>query len=706
MSLHGRFCATVRSWFGPPGPDARAAVPVETLEGRRLLAADVPTAAPDAAAPPPVEMPARPDNSGGGVIDGAADLSPLAGGVTGPLSIDGFRPDGRGGLLADGTVSLPGGQDVGFTTDASVSLNGGSNESVTILDVSLGPVDLDLLGLRVDLQRVALRVTATAGEGQVLGNLLTELILSDPTAAADAVSGPLNRALGSAFAGGDGVMGALPIESSLADFDEGIDYDALVGGSSLLGRTSPFSDAPVGGDQSFIAASPAPADIGGEVTGGRQIELPDEVRVLSLEIDKLDLYVLGLRVETLAPVDLSVTAQAGPGRLLGNLFVGISSLLDPLLPSDTGGGTVGPASAPPSSFELMEDGVVPVIALELSGVNLNLLGLEADLNVDLLVGLETGRGDLLGKLLLSQLEQIEQEVRSADFSPLDQLLGFLLNGNGTIGGGLGNPAGGTVGQALAAEGATTGGATIPAGLFSDELIGGGDGLIALQQQAPRQPGNPEPVSILDLRIDELDLDLLGVLIRSQGIGLELRADPGPGALLGNLLGRLLGGFESPTGGGGGAMTRDARSRIEAESFDGTADVVRDPGGFVSFFNDGDALTYEDVDFGSTPVESFTATLAVPETRPGQAFDVRLDSATGPTIGRVEPRGTGGWTRFEPQTVAVTPTSGVRDVVLVGDSPTPGRGIANLDAITFARGGSPRFASLFDDGEGESPGLAA
>ncbi len=262
-----------------------------------------------------------------------------------------------------------------------------------------------------------------------------------------------------------------------------------------------------------------------------QTPLPDEVRVLSLSIGELDLNVLGLRVQTLAPVDLSLRAASGPGKLLGNLFVGLASLLDPLLPQDVGGPvTPGEPSTPPppSSMDMLEENAVPVIGLELRDVDLYLLGLEASLNVDLAVALQTEEGDFLGKLLLNELEQIEAEVREAGFEPLESLLGYLFNGTGATG---------AVTNELAASPADDAGVTAagaPATFFTRPGLGGNGGDRALV--------DPEPITLIDLSIDGLDLDLLGVLIRSQGISLELRADPGPGALLGNLVGRLVGGF--------------------------------------------------------------------------------------------------------------------------------------------------------------------
>ena len=631
--------------------------------------------------------------------------------VTGPLTIEGFHREGDR-LMADGSVLLPGGEAVEFSTRADVVVRqAGDGASATILDLTLGPVDLDLLGLRVDLDRVALQVTAQAGPGQVLGNVLTELLLEDPERGLDAVSGALTTAL----AGGDGLMDALPLSESLRELDAGVDYDALASGASLLERAEAIWAQPLEIEGDLASSARLAGDGAGEAAGvaSSLTSLPDEVRVLTLSIEELDLHVLGLRVQTLAPVDLSVTAEAGPGRLLGNLFVGLSSLLDPLLPEASGEVPMPRPMMPPtvSSLESMGADEVPIIGLELRNVDLYLLGLEANLDVDLLVGLQPGKGNLLGNLLLSELEQIEREVVEADFSPLENLLGFLFNGNGMAGGGAG---GGTVGGVLGASMNSDGPATLAS--LSSPAAGeesSGERIAAATLPATAATAataasvmraDTDPLMLLDLSIDELDLDLLGVLIRSQGISLELSADPAPGALLGNLLGRLLGAFESGGGGGGGdggdggggddggmmpdepATGPTATSLIQAEAFDSARDVQTNSGA-VSFFNDGDFLLYRNVDFGSG-VNTFNARLAVPNDRPGQAIEVRLDAPDGEVVGSLTPRGTGGFGTFVEQSTPIIPVSGVRDLYLVGRGTAPDRGIANIDAFTFSSAAAP------------------
>jgi hypothetical protein len=49
-------------------------------------------------------------------------------------------------------------------------------EPCPILHLELGPLDLDLLGLEVHLDRVVLDVTAQPGPGNLLGNLLCAIV--------------------------------------------------------------------------------------------------------------------------------------------------------------------------------------------------------------------------------------------------------------------------------------------------------------------------------------------------------------------------------------------------------------------------------------------------------------------------------------------------------------------------------------------------
>lgn len=88
-----------------------------------------------------------------------------------------------------GTVAgVNGGQEftTGFTAPVTEvggkSLGGGASAlaapasgSCQILDLTLGPLHLDLLGLVVDLNQVHLTITAEEGPGNLLGNLLCQV---------------------------------------------------------------------------------------------------------------------------------------------------------------------------------------------------------------------------------------------------------------------------------------------------------------------------------------------------------------------------------------------------------------------------------------------------------------------------------------------------------------------------------------------------
>src|SRR5688572_6315701 len=110
----------------------------------------------------------------------------------------------RGGqLLAVGTLtgtltnSL--GTVVGTITQAITLPVGIAQATCEILDLELGPLDLDLLGLVVHLDRVNLEITAEQGPGNLLGNLLCAiagLLDNGPNNVLTSVARILNQILG------------------------------------------------------------------------------------------------------------------------------------------------------------------------------------------------------------------------------------------------------------------------------------------------------------------------------------------------------------------------------------------------------------------------------------------------------------------------------------------------------------------------------
>ena len=67
-----------------------------------------------------------------------------------------------------------------------------------ILHLDIGPIALDLLGLQVDLSRIVLDITAQAGAGNLLGNLLCAVagLLDDPSGLARLLNQILGALLG------------------------------------------------------------------------------------------------------------------------------------------------------------------------------------------------------------------------------------------------------------------------------------------------------------------------------------------------------------------------------------------------------------------------------------------------------------------------------------------------------------------------------
>jgi hypothetical protein len=103
------------------------------------------------------------------VVDGVLQLS---GTVTGT------------GLPADGTTFTAPIQDLA------------ANGACDILNLDLGPLDLNLLGLQIDLAPVVLDITAVPGAGNLLGNLLCAVAgLLDGNGPLTGISALLNRLL-------------------------------------------------------------------------------------------------------------------------------------------------------------------------------------------------------------------------------------------------------------------------------------------------------------------------------------------------------------------------------------------------------------------------------------------------------------------------------------------------------------------------------
>lgn len=77
-----------------------------------------------------------------------------------------------------GTLSDAAGNLLGTVTNQPISVpvtGAAGSGGCSILDLTLGPLHLDVLGLVVDLNQVHLTITGQTGSGQLLGNLLCGL---------------------------------------------------------------------------------------------------------------------------------------------------------------------------------------------------------------------------------------------------------------------------------------------------------------------------------------------------------------------------------------------------------------------------------------------------------------------------------------------------------------------------------------------------
>jgi hypothetical protein len=130
---------------------------------------------------------------GTGAVDGTFDVSRFAnqdGQLMAIGTFTGTITNAAGDVLASGS------QQLALPVDTAQS-----SGSCQVLDLVLGPLDLDLLGLQVHLDTVHLNITAQQGPGNLLGNLLCAVtnLLNGPTgvnAVVSQLANLLNQLLG------------------------------------------------------------------------------------------------------------------------------------------------------------------------------------------------------------------------------------------------------------------------------------------------------------------------------------------------------------------------------------------------------------------------------------------------------------------------------------------------------------------------------
>jgi hypothetical protein len=423
------------------------------------------------------------------------------------VSLQSFSPGANGQLTANWAVTVPGAATQTVSTPVSLA-NLGRMHGCQVLNLNLGPVHLDVLGLVVNLQPVTIDVRAFRGPGQLLGNLLCGPPLHG-TRLLNTLAGELNT--------------LLQVGDRLA---------ALATPANPLGSGIPLNVQSLSSTLTGAGIQPGTASC----------------PVLTLNTGAINLDVLGLDVSVPTGVHLTVTAvpssQPG-GGILGDLLCQLSNALNNpsavagklsgldlgnILGGLVGGllGTTTPALAGPINLSGLTRaalnglgtnrgraaGSTQLLNLTLGPINLNLLGLQLTTSaICLKVSAQRGPGNLLGNLLSAPGVSLRNLLNG-----LGGLLGSLLNAP--------NVAGGTTGTG------PLGNTAILQGLLNQLASG-------LSSTTNPTAGT----SVLHLVLGPLNLDLLGLIVHLDNcangpVTVDLTAIPGPGNLLGNLLGDL------------------------------------------------------------------------------------------------------------------------------------------------------------------------
>ncbi|MBY0229061.1 MAG: hypothetical protein K2W96_07270 [Gemmataceae bacterium] len=485
--------------------------------------------------------------AGSGTVDFLVEFSEAVTGVDADdfaLSLDGLTGASIAGVSGSGTtwtvkVNTGTGSgslgldliDDGTILDLAANALGGafsSGESYLVLPegtdslatVVLPALDLNLLGLRVQTSEIIVSVSADAGDGKLLGNLLTTASnLIDLQEAADALNEVLATAVG-----------------LLNSSDLGIN---LGGGS-------------------FDARPEATVD------------------VLTLHVAPVRLDLLGALVDT-SPIDVSITAQSGQGLILGNIVYDLANLFNDLpgqpLNIDTLNQKLGDLLGlvngalgllPAADVPTVEPRQGQILSLTVPALDLNLLGLQVETSpITVNADAEQGDGKLLGNVLTSLLGTLDATPEKV--AQLNNTLnGVLARVVGVL-----NAADLLVSPALVD-------ALPPAlqTLLDPLLVAPAPGATApiLDLVIASQDGTSPPV----------DVDLLGLVVTTSNIDARINAVTGDGMILGNLLYNVA-NLANPNGSGGllallnalGAGNLDSTAGSGGGSLSGTATTTQE-----------------------------------------------------------------------------------------------------------------------------------
>ena len=148
----------------------------------------------------PLSTAASPAQTGINAVTVPISAAQTGGVLNGVFTVTGFATNAAGQLVANGVFNgtlTQNGVTTPITTVVSSVINvAQAAGSCRILDLVLGPLHLDLLGLVIDLNQVHLTITAVPGPGNLLGNLLCAVAhLLDGSGSNNAVANLLNNLL-------------------------------------------------------------------------------------------------------------------------------------------------------------------------------------------------------------------------------------------------------------------------------------------------------------------------------------------------------------------------------------------------------------------------------------------------------------------------------------------------------------------------------
>lgn len=98
--------------------------------------------------------------------------------------------------VVTGTMTNATGQVTSIAQNVMAPVGAASTASCQLLHLELGPIDLNLLGLRVQTNQIVVDVTAEPGPGNLLGNLLCSVASLLNGGSTNAVANLLNQILG------------------------------------------------------------------------------------------------------------------------------------------------------------------------------------------------------------------------------------------------------------------------------------------------------------------------------------------------------------------------------------------------------------------------------------------------------------------------------------------------------------------------------